>query len=140
MCYTSSHDLKNILDLTQRKRSQLHQSIDTPFYLTIERYEYKKELNTFIYEIEYGIKIDQFSVSTKTIYKRYSEIFKFYSELSLISKIININEFPGKIWFFKNDENKIKQRYEQMNICLSQICHIKNILNNNVFKEFVNEK
>ena len=131
--------MENITNLIQKKRSQLHQSVSTPMYLTIEDYEYNENLDTFIYKIEYGIQINQSQISRKIIYKRYSEILNFYSELSLISKIININDFPKKIWFFKNDENKIKRRCEQMNECLSNVCCIENITKNDVFKKFVDE-
>lgn len=132
--------MENIISLTQKKRSQLHQSAGMPFYLTIEGYEYSKELDTFLYKIEYGRQVNQSQISRKIIYKRYSEILNFYNELSSISKLIDINDFPKKIWFFKNDKNKIKRRCEQMGACLSHVCCIENITKNDIFKEFVNEK
>ena len=132
--------MENIKSLTQRKRSQLHQSASVPFYLTIEEYEYDKELDTFLYKIEYGRQVNQSQILRKIIYKRYSEILNFYNELSSISKIIDINDFPEKIWFFKNDENKIKRRCEQMGVCLSYICRIENITKNDIFKKFIDEK
>lgn len=132
--------MEKIINLNQRKRSQLHQSASIPMYLTIEEYKYDENLGTFLYKIEYGIQINQTQVSQKIIYKRYSEILNFYNELSSINKNTYMDNFPGKIWFFKNDKDKIKQRYEQMNTCLSQICHIKDITNNKIFKKFVNEK
>ena len=51
--------MENITNLIQKKRSQLHQSVSTPMYLTIEDYEYNENLDTFIYKIEYGIQINQ---------------------------------------------------------------------------------
>lgn len=132
--------MEEIINLSQRKRSQLHQSTSVPFYLTIEGYEYDKELDTFIYKIEYGRQVNQSQISRKVIYKRYSEILNFYNELSSISKLIDINDFPEKIWFFKNDENKIKRRCEQMGVCLSHICRIENITKNDIFKKFIDEK
>ena len=87
------NDIRNILTLSQRKRHQLRQSVDIPFYLTIISYLFSKHLNTFIYKIEYGIIIDSNNVSIKIIYKRYSEILSFYNELSHISNIINYKSF-----------------------------------------------
>ena len=133
------NNTRNILTLSRRKRHQLRQSVDIPFYLTIVSYVFSKHLNTFIYKIEYGIVIDSNNVSIKTTYKRYSEILSFYNELSHISNIINYNEFPGKIWFFRNDSNKIKRRCEQINKCLESVCLIHGIVYNDTFKKFIEE-
>ena len=132
--------MEEIVTLTQRKRSQIHQSVDIPFYLTIEGYEYNKELGTFLYKIEYGKQVSQSQILRKNIYKRYSEILNFYNELSMISELIDINDFLEKFWFFKNNENKIKRRCERMSVCLSRVCCIENITKNDVFKKFVDEK
>ena len=133
------NNTRNILTLSRRKQHQLRQSVDIPFYLTIVSYVFSNHLNAYIYKIEYGIIIDSNNVSIKTIYKRYSEILSFYNELSRISNIINYNEFPGKIWFFRNDSNKIKRRCEQINKCLESVCLIHGIVYNDAFKKFIEE-
>lgn len=55
----------------------------------------------FLYKIEYGKQVNQSQISRKIIYKRYSEMLNSYNELSSISKIIDINDFPEKIWSLK---------------------------------------
>ena len=131
---------KEIDTLTQGECSQLHKSIDyPPFYISIPNYEYSSFHKTYIYHIEVGIKLDESSIIIRKIDKRYSEIYEFWKRMCQEYNILNMETFPPKIWIWKNDETKIKNRYEQLKKCLSRLCEMPGLIHNSDFKTFMVE-
>lgn len=133
-----SEVFENIENLTQGEKSQLHQCVDFPqFFVSMTSYEYSTSFDTYIYCIYVGIQCNNTSVSIRKLTKRYSEISEFWCKVCNKYEILNTETFPPKIWFDKNNINKIKNRFEQMKKCLSLLCKVPGITESQEFIKFI---
>ena len=129
---------KDFDELTQGEKSQIHRChLTPPFYVSLVKYEFVTSINTYIYYVEVGLKMDANTVVIKKFNKRYSEIYDFWYKLLSKYDILKDEVFPGKLWFNRNNEEKIRNRFEKMKKCLSKLCEIND---NTIIQYIIDEK
>lgn len=132
---------RDVDTLNQGQKSQLHQCIEfPPFYVELYEYKFDPTINTYKYYIEMGMKVSETSILVNKFEKRYSEIYNFWQSIMKereIYEVLKMETFPGKIWFDRNNEMKIKDRFNKMRKCLSCLCRVPGITAMNEFREFL---
>ena len=132
---------RHIDTLTQGQKSQLHRCVEfPPFYVELYDYKFDPIINTYKYYIEMGMKVSETSILINQFEKRYSEVYDFWQSIMKkpdVYEILKMETFPSKIWFDRNNEAKINDRFNKMKKCLSSLCNVPGITAMDEFSEFL---
>lgn len=87
-----------------------------------------------------GMKVSETSILINQFEKRYSEVYDFWQSIMKkpdVYEILKMETFPSKIWFDRNNEAKINDRFNKMKKCLSSLCNVPGITAMDEFSEFL---
>lgn len=124
--------------LNQKKKSQLHQSIDEekPFYISVEGYEVNQTLGVTFYTLEIGFKCDDDTVEAYTTLKRFSQLEKLDRIIRTKINTQIIADFPPKKIFFNTFPDFIQKRANDLQNYLQSLTMVRGITKLTEFKVF----